>query len=254
MNQRRRKRNKIASLYIWHRYAGLFAAIFAIFISISGIILNHTDDLGLKKRHLSISALLEQYQVQNPTVVTRFKSQQQFIEQADDMLFIGPSEVIHIDTPLIGAVQYGEFLVVGLQNSLLLFSTDGQLLETLTRLDGVPSHISHIGIDQQQQLVLLSKARHYRLNDDLSLQLATLDSRVNWSQAQILATADKAAIKHRYRSNIISLETLLLDIHSGRFFGAYGALIFDLIGLIILFLAASGCIIWFKQRPKKTPR
>lgn len=251
MNKRRRQRNKIASLYIWHRYAGLFAAIFAIFISISGIILNHTDDLDLKKRHLSISALIEQYQVQNPSLVSRFKSQPYRIEQADDMLFIGNSNMLHIDVPLIGVAQHGEFLVVALQNSLLLFNANEQLLETLTRLDDVPSHISHIGINQQQQLVLLSKAQHYRLNNDLSLQLVAPDSHVNWSQAEALSAADQATIKHRYRSNIISLETLLLDIHSGRFFGAYGPLIFDLIGLIILFLAVTGCIIWLKQRPKK---
>ena len=46
----------------------------------------------------------------------------------------------------------------------------------------------------------------------------------------------------------------MLDIHSGRFFGAYGVLLFDLIAVILIFLAFTGVIIWIRQSLKHRQR
>jgi len=77
-----------------------------------------------------------------------------------------------------------------------------------------------------------------------------MDHAINWSTAEHMSERETADISQRYRSNIISLETLLLDIHSGRFFGSYGTLFFDFIGIVLLFLAITGVIIWLKQARK----
>ena len=46
----------------------------------------------------------------------------------------------------------------------------------------------------------------------------------------------------------ISLETLILDLHSGRFFGQFGVLFIDLIGLLVCILSITGLIAWMKRR------
>jgi hypothetical protein len=48
----------------------------------------------------------------------------------------------------------------------------------------------------------------------------------------------------------ISWQRLLLDLHSGRWFGAYGVWLVDLAAVILLFLALSGCWIWFSKTRK----
>ncbi|MEW5009918.1 MAG: PepSY-associated TM helix domain-containing protein [Cycloclasticus sp.] len=254
MNRRRRQRSKLASLYVWHRYAGIFAAIFVILISISGIALNHTDQLKLKKHYLSNSALLERYSVRSPSNSRRFHTAQHSISQADQLLFIDQVEPFAIDSPLIGAVEHAGFLFVGLSDRLLLFNAEAQWLETIGSLDGVPNNISRIGISADTHLVLMAGRQHYRLNDDFGLDKSNTTLGLEWSSADTISPAEKNQLEQQYRANIINLETLLLDLHSGRFFGSYGSLIFDLIGIALLFLSTSGLIIWFQQRPKKSPR
>ncbi|MEO1962788.1 MAG: PepSY domain-containing protein [Cycloclasticus sp.] len=252
MNQHRRHRNKSKSLYIWHRYAGLFAALFVIFITISGIALNHTDDLALKNKHVNSNFLLGLYNVQSPTVITQFVVGQQVIIQADDMLFIGDNNSLAINSSLVGGVIYEEFIVIALTDKLLLVDSAGQLLETLSKTDGIPNNISKIGLNAEQHVNVLAKNKLYRLDANLVLQAVPFDNNVTWSQNKPVSTAIKLAISERYRANIISLETLVLDIHSGRFFGSYGTLFFDFVGVILLFLACTGVIIWARQRPKKS--
>ncbi|OUR82215.1 hypothetical protein A9Q82_07690 [Cycloclasticus sp. 46_120_T64] len=254
MNLRRRQRSRLTSLYIWHRYAGIFAAAFVILISLSGIALNHTDSLQLKKRHLTSDVLLERYSIQSPSNSSRFHTAQHSISQADQLLFIDQVEPLAIDSSLIGAVEHAGFLFVGLNDQLLLFDNEAQLLETIGSLDGVPDTLSRIGLSSQQQLMLLADNQYYRLNDDFGVDKSATKLAIEWSSADEISPAEQTQLERKYRSNIITLETLLLDLHSGRFFGRYGILIFDIIGLILLFLACSGLIIWFKQRPKKSPR
>jgi uncharacterized iron-regulated membrane protein len=44
------------------------------------------------------------------------------------------------------------------------------------------------------------------------------------------------------------MERLILDLHSGRIFGPVGILIYDLLAVIVGFLAISGVIFWFRGR------
>ena len=88
----------------------------------------------------------------------------------------------------------------------------------------------------------------YHLSTDLYLHKVNETVPVQWIQEEPLSKTTQRSMVQRYKSNIISLETFLLDIHSGRFFGSYGVLFFDVVGIILLFLAFSGLIIWLRQQ------
>jgi uncharacterized iron-regulated membrane protein len=251
MNQRRNKRNKAKSLYIWHRYTGLFAALFVIFITVSGILLNHTDGLSLKNHHLNVDILLDQYQVQQPTSIRLFSSQGHPISQADDLLFINANKGLAVGGTLVGVAPLNDWLVIALNDRLLIVNSDFQLIETLDADDGVPDNIVKIGTDQTARVMLFSNQQPYHLTTDLSLRQTQQHADIRWSKAEPTSAALTTEIGHRYRANIITLEQFVLDIHSGRFFGNYGTLFFDIVGFILLFLSFTGIIIWFKQRTKQ---
>ncbi|ORU91353.1 MAG: hypothetical protein A6F72_02050 [Cycloclasticus sp. symbiont of Poecilosclerida sp. N] len=251
MSRQRHKRNKSLSLYIWHRYAGLSAAIFVIFITITGIALNHTDDLTLKNRHISTGFLLSHYSVKAPVVITRFKTASHTITQADDKLFINDSKAFSIRSPLTGATPYFEFTVIALTDKLLLTDSSNSIIQTLDELDGVPKNITNIGIDEQQRINVLADNHTFLLTGNLVLTSTPFNHNIAWSKPSAVSAADTEAISAQYKSGIISWETLILDIHSGRFFGSYGALFFDVVGIVLLFLAFTGIIIWSRQRTKK---
>ena len=248
MKQHRLKRNKAKSVYIWHRYSGLFAALFVIFVTATGIALNHTDGLDLKSHHVSSSLILDRYQIQNPAKTLRFKTNDRIISQADDLLFVGANTIIPLESDILGAVELKDWLFVALRDEILLIDSTDQRVATLTDLDGVPGNILKIGLDDRGQVNILANGQIHHLKADFNIQKAAVTSAVSWSQPEPISDASAAELNQQYRSNIISLETLMLDIHSGRFFGSYGAVFFDFVGIILLFLSVSGVIIWLRQR------
>lgn len=254
MTRRRNKRNKSRSLYLWHRYTGLFAATFVVFLSVTGIALNHTDDLALKKHHVSSDILLDVYNVQAPVNITQFSTRSNTITQVDGFLYVNSGDVISTNDPAQGAVEFGDFTAIALSNSILLTDSNNHLVETLRLIDDVPNNIQRIGIGPEANIFLLSNQQLYHMSEDLSFNRTpqTNIRNIDWSIPSTLSAQEKTAVIQRYKSNIISLETLMLDIHSGRIFGTYGTLFFDFVALVLLFLAGTGIIIWVKQRPKET--
>jgi uncharacterized iron-regulated membrane protein len=44
------------------------------------------------------------------------------------------------------------------------------------------------------------------------------------------------------------VERVILDLHSGRFFGKLGPWLFDIAALLLILLSLSGAWIWLKRR------
>jgi uncharacterized iron-regulated membrane protein len=56
------------------------------------------------------------------------------------------------------------------------------------------------------------------------------------------------ALQNHYRSEVLPLERLLLDLHSGRFFGSAGPWIMDAAAVLLVLLALSGTWIWLRRK------
>lgn len=252
MKQRRRQRSKATSLYLWHRYIGLFATIFIILISLTGIALNHTDTLNLNATYLKTPILLDHYNIQVPRNIHHFRTDQHTVIQADDMVFVDQQPVYSGENKLIGSVPFGDFLIVSLSNKLLLLDEQHQLVETLEKADNVPTNIRRIGLNSEQQVFLAANGETYHLNSMLNIQVSNGPQLgIIWSEETALTEPLKAKAQQAYRSHIISLESFILDIHSGRFFGSLGIIFFDVISILLMILAITGVIIWLKQAFKR---
>jgi uncharacterized iron-regulated membrane protein len=70
----------------------------------------------------------------------------------------------------------------------------------------------------------------------------------DWSQAQTPAPQLRAALAQAWRGTGLSLERVLLDIHSGRILGAWGIWLVDAAAVLFLVLAASGVWLWSRRR------
>lgn len=251
MSRGRAKRNKFRSLYIWHRYAGIFAALFVIILSVTGIALNHTDDLALKNSNISASFLLDHYNVQQPSHITRFIQPPFTVTQADDVLFVNGSRVASLNKTVIGIATFQDFILVATEDEVRLINDEHIVVETLGPADFIPNNLTGIA-NYNNEIYLQTSEQTFRLTGDLTIEPAAQSSIPKWSSPTELTEQEKKSVIQRYKSNIISLETVLLDLHSGRIFGHYGVLLFDAVGLILIFLAGTGIIIWLKQRhPKK---
>lgn len=230
-------------IYKSHRYIGLFSALILIMLSITGIALNHTEDLKLDSQMIQAETILDWYGIKAPENLLTFNTQHHSLSQLGKHIYFDQQSLIKNQHPLIGAVETEDFIVLALSQSLLLISLDGEIIEQNNF-----KNIEKIGLDTQQNIIVQSDGKLSYSDDGLISWQSTTDKTVNWSQTTDTPKNIKQAILQHFSSNILPLERVLLDIHSGRFFGLFGVIIVDICGVLLILLALSGCAIWLKHK------
>ena len=233
-------------LHLWHKHLGLYAAIFIILLSLTGIALNHTGTLNLNNLYISSDWLLDHYNVAEPSTLKHFPVNKTAVYQADDLLIINNNVITPIQQAIVGAVDQGDLVIVALKNKLLLIEDNAHVIAIFDQKDGVPTKINRIGLSADQQVIFETETKLITVNDSFSQWSRFNNSEIIWSTSHAIDKALRKELNKRYRAHIIQLETLVLDLHSGRFFGQYGELFFDFIAILLIFLAISGVFVWFK--------
>jgi len=88
----------------------------------------------------------------------------------------------------------------------------------------------------------------------LSWQPTDKNQQIHWSKPSQISSSITQTIKEHFRSSILPLERVLLDLHSGRFFGYIGVIIIDINGVFLILLSLSGCAIWLKHKLRSFKR
>lgn len=238
----------LRSLYIWHRYMGLAAALFVILLTLSGLALNHTEELDLDSRHVQSSTLLEWYGISAPDDMSSYTAGPNAITQAGDLIYWNTGLIPQAQAPLIGAVAMADLVVVGIEGKLLLFTPGGELIERLDGAAGVPAGMQAIGLTPGGRLAIQAAHGFYQTDENFLEwhETPTLDA--VWSTATLPAPALRTALQQAWRSTGLPLERILLDIHSGRILGGWGVYLVDAAAVLFLLLAASGVWLWGKRR------
>ena len=252
------RRRTTIFLIRWHRRVGLCLAAVVFILAITGIVLNHTTGLGLSDVRLSNELLLgwygidrrkeqihEGFEVLPDTWVSAADSQQ---------LYLNSQAVSGCDLPLKSAVANESLLAVLCADQVHLLSHSGELIESIGASLGLPDNITNIAIagnkllftrDNQPQLN--RSAELWSLDvDSLELQRAEFEG-VQWPQRKPLPPEYGLALAGANLPSI-SLETLMLDIHTGRILGSFGIWLMDLATILLMVLAASGCWAWLGHR------
>jgi len=238
------KKNRIwRFLYKLHRYIGLSSAIVLLMLAVTGIALNHTDELKLDSQMIQSDAILDWYAIKPPEHIKSFATKNHWISQINQQLYFDHSLLLKHETHLLGAIETDDFIVAALNNSLILLSLQGELIEQ-TPLNT----IEKIGLTNQQNIVIKS-SKNISVSDDGLLSWHPHNGeQVYWSKITKPPESITYNLKNKFRSSILPLERVLLDLHSGRFFGTAGVIIVDISGVFLIILALSGCAIWLKHK------
>jgi hypothetical protein len=233
-------------LYKLHRYLGLSSAIVLLALSVTGITLNHTQDLKLESQMISSTTILDWYGINAPTNLSSFNTQHHWLTQTHQQVFFDQIKLIKNKSLLIGAIETEDFIVAGFNQSLLLLSLQGELIEQSS-----VKNIEQLGIDSQNNIVTYSQGSTL-YSDDSLLSWKTYDPLkklvITWSTPSQPPKEIEDSIKSLSRSSILPLERVVLDLHSGRFFGTLGVFIVDLCGLFLILISLSGCAIWLNRQ------
>ena len=237
------RRSKLwQALYKIHRYLGLASGIILLMLAITGIILNHTDDLKLDSRFVKNQTLLKWYGIFSPTPHRIFKTQSYYFSQLDQSLYFNQRFILKTSEVLQGAVETKNFIALAFNNSLILLSFEGEIIEKIQK-----TNLKRIGTNENQHIFIQQAQQILISTDDLLSWKRSDTSDIQWSYASTLPKPLEKNIKHNFRGKILPLERLFLDLHSGRFFGKIGVLIVDICGGLLILLVLSGTGIWLRH-------
>lgn len=229
----------------WHGLVGAAIVLFMVYLILSGLALNHVDILKLDKREVSYSWLMRWYGIDAAVPTKGYLLGKSYLSWEEGKWVLDGKLLSSSAGQPVGAVEVGGINYIATTSALYLYQSDGQLLDKLEKqlLPAFPiSALGKMGDNVMLQTPSAIYASVDGLNWDLSnvsgLKLSTLQdlpADVKRRSADILAPG-------------ISLQRILQDMHSGRFFGRYAVWVMDIATLILLGLGLSGFWLYWRLR------
>lgn len=238
----------------WHRRLGIIAAFFLIFLSLTGIALNHTTSLLLAHMPIKSTWLLDHYGISSPSDVRFYQPKgisvtNNMVWLNDKLLFESASKVVGVAS--INVITERGILVVVNENQLYLYNHQGELLDQLGSESGVPNGITAMAFNENK-LIVKTHAGYYQTDYDFfDWQLLASFTEPLWIQSQKADEKMLEQAKLRYRAQFLTWERIILDAHSGRIVGLFGVLFMDAIGFLLILLSLSGIYIWIRYTRTK---
>jgi len=230
-------------LWRWHRRLGLTAAIFLIWLAVSGILLNHTVmfDLASKSLPLNLAGAVSPLrQVEMYQSVTPLGQ----VTQVNQRLLLDDEVLEQCQGAFRGWLELRNEFWFACDEQLLLLNSNGAFIEAMDRFSGLPTPIQRLGVCDNSVCVESSR-RNFQF-DELSGSWQAYTEQIIW-QGQPTPTHAQAAVI----PEIHNWERLILEAHSGRLFGRFGVLIVDLVALASILLALSGCYVWWSHNRRR---
>ena len=239
-------------LWRWHRRAGLIAAAIFLMVAATGILLNHTSELSLARKYVGQNWLLSFYGIPEPQLKSFALGE--LIVTGDDkgQLYWGTKPLASCRGALVGAAKHEVGFVAACQQELLFLDEQGRLVEKIGATYGLPTPLEQLGTCGKQLCVRTPK-RLFELDFNTLSFKPLPDVRPLWSEPALLSDTSRLAIFRYSRGKGLNWERVMLDLHSGRLFGAWGIWVVDVAAVLLLFLALSGFVLWFQHmRVKRT--
>ena len=276
-------RQEITRLKKWHRRFGLSAAFFVLMLAITGFFLNHASDWQLDNQRINSPALLSWYGINRPDQLFGYPLGDKLVSKVGDEVFLDTRELAHCGGELTGAVHLPaeELVVIACYDELIVLTEQYELVERLGAIHGLPSPINKIGVRGSEltkgdrvvggsvvsELVpgdlVIAAGEVYFLADlealiwsplenvnivDSSIQnIPGIAKVVAWSEPVAMPPVLVDVLDKHFVGEGISVERLLLDIHSGRFLGKWGVFLVDVMAVLFVILAVTGFLMWRRE-------
>ncbi|MBV2123487.1 MAG: PepSY domain-containing protein [Candidatus Thiodiazotropha sp. (ex Ctena orbiculata)] len=228
----------------WHRRIGVMISVFVILLSVTGIVINHANRFGLDTIPITSPWVLGWYGIEFEGEITGYASQESWISAFQGKLYWDSESIGYCAEPLKGAEMVAGIWFVLCDTSLTLLTGDGELIETLD--DVVPEDTNALsGVDGDWLVIATDRGMQILHSDTLELKPGSVTN-----TSARLATPLPASLQDElnFKSHSITVERLLLDLHSGRILQLPGALFNDLVALAMILLALSGSWLWLQRK------
>lgn len=247
------RKPKKFTAFLWHRRIGLIAMLLVIVLSITGIMLNHTERLKLDETFISSSWLLRWYGVEPEQAPLSYRVEKEeithIISSLDNQLFFDDMLVTELNQEMHGAMISEQFIVIALSSEIILLSHEGEFIERVSTTISF-SDIQRMGVKYMRPVIETSEPLYYMADEHILDWDVIINEGIEWIEPYTLTETEYEDLLTTYRGNGLKLERVILDLHSGRIFGRYGVYVMDAAAIALLWLSLSGLWVWNSRRRK----
>lgn len=244
------QRNSRAWIRRSHRWLGLAAIIFVLELSITGIALNHSSDWALDRRFVPWDWAASAMGIRTPEPSASFADRGHRVTQLGQRIYFDASEVPYETESLIGMVVLETFSVIGTPDTILLLTGDGQWVQRIDLATEMQVPIRRIG--RMDGKPVFDTAGGLFVADASITVFAPwrggAGADVTWSDASDPEAGESDILRALYRGRELTVEHLLLEVHSGRIISRAGPLLLDLVAAGLIILGISGLAVWRRGR------
>jgi hypothetical protein len=254
-NRAKTKRKLPRELYRWHRRIGASAALFVVWIVISGWLLNHSDSLKLAQQQIYSPALAHWYNLHYAVPTKIFNSKNHWLVNNDETLILDSKILSTQFSNVIGLTQSEQFIAIASNHEILLLDAQNQVVDKLNESSLPFKYITKIGSGCDGIAITDADADAddnnpiHTLSSQDGLEWQPCSQPITWSTAKPINTDQLKQLEPQLVP-AISVEKIIIDLHTGRFFGRYGAFVVDVIGLCLMLLALSGLWLFLRNSRK----
>jgi hypothetical protein len=243
----------IRHLREWHRKLGIIAAFFIIFLSITGVALNHTTTLALAHKPISNTWLLDHYGIAPPNDIRFY--QPGSLHVTNNLVWLDGKRLLESSADIISAgvmlVKVSsdtivDVFIIASQTHLYIFNAQGEMLDQLGEEAAIPAGIEALNIEDDKVIVKTSSGYYQSDSDFIDWQPISPIIEPSWITAQTVSLQEEQRAALAYRSQFLTLERIILDSHSGRILGLFGVLFMDAVAILLVLLSLSGIYIWVR--------
>ena len=254
LTRRKLARIKIRSV---HRWLGIVSLAFLLVLSLTGIALNHSTDIGLDQKYIASRWLLSWYGMDDPRIQPSFavigdsQAATSYVSLVGDRIFVDTRQGIQGIDSLVGAIIIGGTIVVAAHDELFVFSIAGELLDRIGIRSFLTGPAEALGIiEGSPGIVVRSGVTETTFDGETFVHRGPLssDREVTYSHVVALPDVISREIVTQYRGPGISVERLLYDLHSGQLLARAGTVLLDVAGILVVLLSVTGLIIWLRSR------
>lgn len=227
-----------------HRWTGLLSALWLLQLAMTGLLLQHADDLKLTQTHVSSPTVLKWFGYAKNHQI--WYSGEQAIYQVDDV--VGFNDVkANIAAPLVGVVRSQNQWLVATSDSVYRFNQQGEIIQQLDDYDGVPTPINQLIINKQGDVDIQVEEQWYTLQASGDF-IATQQTFNKPIQARPMTASEQSQYLSQALQGKLSYDKVLHGIHAGIQGSKW---LNSLSALALIFLCFSGIFLFFKQPKNK---
>lgn len=223
------------------------AAVVVLLLAVTGVMLNHVDDLAWMKGNVTSSWLLDWYGVAPSEEIVHFEVGRHSAAGLEGGLYLDGRLVDSSPDPLVGAVPVQRYVAFAMPDRIVIYDPVGGGGDApppvVDQMDSasLPGVVVRVGATADRRIALQSASQRFVSTPDL-LGWEPLDAgaEVSWSAPSEASEAQRDAILRGYRGNGLPRTRVVADLHAGRLFGRFGPLAMDLSAVALLVLVVTG--------------